>query len=95
MQAAPRLQAWHIQTAEKTTVQMTANAWNHCRSRQPAAPSLIEKVTGTGEAVLIVGYDAQNVVLWTPGQAGTRNMGRKDATAMFATAGNLYFTCLP
>ena len=37
------------------------------------------------EAVLIVGYDAQNVVLWTPGQAGTRNMGRKDVTAMFAT----------
>jgi hypothetical protein len=34
-------------------------------------------------------------VLWTPGQAGTRNMGRKDAAAMFATAGNLYFTCLP
>ena len=52
-------------------------------------------MTGTGEAVLIVGYDAQNVVLWTPGQAGTRNMGRKDAAAMFATAGNLYFTCLP
>ena len=52
-------------------------------------------MTGTGEAVLIVGYDAQNVVLWTPGQAGTRNMGRKDVTAMFATAGNLYFTCLP
>ena len=52
-------------------------------------------MTGTGEAVLIVGYDAQNVVLWTPGQAGTRNMGRKDAATMFATAGNLYFTCLP
>lgn len=52
-------------------------------------------MTGTGDAVLIVGYDAQNVVLWTPGQAGTRNMGRKDAAAMFVAAGNLYFTCLP
>lgn len=45
-------------------------------------------------AVLIVGYDPQNVILWTPGQTELRTMGRGDASAAFADGGNLFFTSL-
>lgn len=49
----------------------------------------------TGQAVLIVGYDQQNIVYYEPGQAETTRAGLKDSTAMFEEAGNLFFTCLP
>ena len=53
----------------------------------------VTAVTGDG-AVLIVGYDPQNVILWTPGQTELRTMGRGDASAAFAEGGNLFFTSL-
>ncbi len=53
----------------------------------------VAAVTGDG-AVLIVGYDPQNVILWTPGQTELRTMGRGDASAAFADGGNLFFTSL-
>lgn len=53
----------------------------------------VTAVTGDG-AVLIVGYDPQNVILWTPGQTELRTMGRGDASAAFVDGGNLFFTSL-
>ena len=48
----------------------------------------VTAVTGDG-AVLIVGYDPQNV-----GQTELRTMGRGDASTAFAEGGNLFFTSL-
>ena len=53
----------------------------------------VTAVTGDG-AVLLVGYDPQNVILWIPGQAELRTMGRGDASAAFEEGGNLFFTSL-
>lgn len=38
----------------------------------------VTAVTGDG-AVLIVGYDPQNVILWTPGQTELRSNGKRRA----------------
>ncbi len=58
-----------------------------------SAPVLAFK--DTGEAVLIVGYDAQNVIYYEPGQAVLEKGGIKDSAAMFEAGGNLFFTYLP
>ena len=52
-------------------------------------------ITDTGGAVVITGYDAQNIICYEPGQAETVRMGMKDSAAMFEQAGNLFFTYLP
>ncbi len=49
----------------------------------------------SGEAVLIVGYDAQNITYYEPGQTTLQRAGLKDASVMFEMAGNLFFTYLP
>lgn len=51
--------------------------------------------TDTGEYVLIVGYDAQNITYYEPGKTALVKAGQKDSTAMFENAGNLFFTYLP
>lgn len=52
-------------------------------------------ITDTGEAILIVGYDAQNIMYYEAGQTALKRAGMKDSTAMFEAAGNLFFTYLP
>lgn len=52
-------------------------------------------ITDTGGAVLIIGYDAQNIICYEPGTAQTVRMGMKDSADMFEQAGNLFFTYLP
>ena len=52
-------------------------------------------ITDTGDAVLIVGYDAQNIVYCEAGQTALKKAGMKDSAEMFERAGNLFFTCLP
>ncbi len=52
-------------------------------------------ITDTGEAVLIVGYDAQNIIYCEAGQTTLKRAGMIDSTEMFERAGNLFFTCLP
>ena len=52
-------------------------------------------ITESGEAVLMVGYDAQNIIYYEPGQTTLSRAGLKDATEMFEAAGNLFFTYLP
>jgi len=52
-------------------------------------------VKDTGEPVLIVGYDAQNIICFEPGKTALTKAGMKDSTAMFENAGNLFFTYLP
>lgn len=51
-------------------------------------------IAESGQAVLIVGYDAQNIVYYEPGETALKKAGLKDATAMFEEAGNLFFTYL-
>lgn len=43
------------------------------------------------EAVLVVGYDAQNVILYNPLEGTSKKMGMNDATEMFESAGNVFF----
>lgn len=43
------------------------------------------------EAVLVVGYDAQNVYLFNPLMGKAEKMGMKDASGMFKSAGNVFF----
>lgn len=54
-------------------------------------------VTDTGETVLLVGYDQQNVVYYEPGQTTLNKVkaGSKDDVPMFEASGYLFFTCLP
>lgn len=52
-------------------------------------------MTDTGTAILIVGYDPQNILYYEPGQTVLKKSGTKDSTAMFEAAGNLFFTYLP
>ncbi len=52
-------------------------------------------ITDTGNAVLIVGYDAQNIIYYESGQAALKKAGIKDSTAMFESAGNLFISYLP
>lgn len=52
-------------------------------------------ITDTGDAVLIVGYDAQNIIYYEAGQTAPEKAGMKDSTEMFERAGNLFFTCQP
>ncbi len=52
-------------------------------------------ITDTGDAVLIVGYDAQNIICYDASRGTLNRMGIKDSTAMFETAGNLFFTYTP
>lgn len=51
-------------------------------------------ITDTGTAVLIVGYDVQNIIYYEPGQTSLKKAGINDSTAMFESAGNLFFTYL-
>ncbi len=52
-------------------------------------------ITDTGNAILIVGYDTLNITYYEPGQTVLQKMGNKDSAAMFAQAGNLFYTYLP
>lgn len=57
------------------------------------APVMARK--DTGDYVLIVGYDAQNITYYEPGKTTLTKAGQKDSTAMFESAGNFFFTYLP
>ncbi|MGB8454835.1 MAG: hypothetical protein WCD89_21215 [Anaerocolumna sp.] len=46
-------------------------------------------------AVLITGYDAYNITVIDPSLHTTKKIGLNDGTAMFAEAGNLFFSYLP
>ena len=48
-----------------------------------------------GGAVLIVGYDAQNIIYYRPGSNDLIKGGMNDSSSMFEEAGNVFFTCLP
>lgn len=52
-------------------------------------------ITDTGDAVLIVGYDAQNIICYDASRGALNRMGIKDSTVMFEAAGNLFFTYTP
>lgn len=51
-------------------------------------------ITEDGTAVLIVGYDVQNIIYYEPGQTTLKKAGLNDSAAMFERAGNLFFTYL-
>ena len=47
---------------------------------------------GSNDAVLVVGYDANNVVLYDPAMGQTYKRTIADADEMFFNAGNIFFT---
>jgi len=49
-------------------------------------------MTGSNDAVLVVGYDANNVVLYDPAMGQTYKRTTADADEMFFNAGNIFFT---
>lgn len=49
-------------------------------------------MTGSNDAVLVVGYDANNVVLYDPAVGQTYKRTTADADEMFFNAGNIFFT---
>lgn len=49
-------------------------------------------MTGRGNAVLIVGYDAKNTILYDPAQMKTYKMGMNDSTLWFEQNGNRFIT---
>ncbi len=49
-------------------------------------------MTGTFDAVLVIGYDANNVVLYNPLTGTSYKQAITDADTMFENAGNVFFT---
>lgn len=47
------------------------------------------------EAVLLVGYDAKNIIVYNPVTDTREKIGMNDATEMFANAGNVFLGYLP
>jgi len=51
-------------------------------------------VKDTGDFILIVGYDAQNITYYEPGQTVLKKAGKKDSASMFEQTGNIFFSYL-
>lgn len=51
-------------------------------------------MTGSDDAVLVVGYDNNNVIIFDPSLQTTYRRNMSDAVEMFANAGNVFFTYL-
>lgn len=51
-------------------------------------------MTGSNDAVLVVGYDSSNVVIYDPAMGMTYRKSLDDADKMFEAAGNVFFTYL-
>ncbi|MBO4266055.1 MAG: hypothetical protein J5910_02595 [Lachnospiraceae bacterium] len=49
-------------------------------------------MTGEGKAVVIIGYDAKNTILYDPSQERVYKMGMNDSGNMFERAGNRFIT---
>ena len=52
-------------------------------------------MTGGGGAVIIIGYDAKNTVLYDPKNESVYKMGMNDSKNMFEKAGNRFITYVP
>ena len=46
--------------------------------------------TGENSALLIVGYDSANILVYNPDNMSTSKMGMQDATEYFASLGNVF-----
>ena len=53
----------------------------------------IYAMTGEG-AVLITGIGSENVYIWNPENAATTGMSIESAENMFASAGNIFISCM-
>ncbi|MCI8389381.1 MAG: hypothetical protein HFI35_01485 [Roseburia sp.] len=51
-------------------------------------------MTGSGDAVLLTGYDSSNVIVFDPNAGASRRIPVDDADELFADAGNIFFTYL-
>ena len=49
-------------------------------------------MTGEGKAVVIIGYDAKNTILYDPSQERVYKMGMNDSGNTFERAGNRFIT---
>lgn len=49
-------------------------------------------MTGQGSAVIIMGYDSKNTILYDPGEDSVYKLGMNDSKSMFEKAGNRFIT---
>ncbi len=61
----------------------------------PSAGIPVMAMTGEGNAVIIMGYDAKNTILYDPNEDRVYKMGMNDSAKLFERAGNRFITYIP
>ena len=61
----------------------------------PSAGTPVMAMTGEGNAVVIMGYDAKNTILYDPKEEKVYKYGMNDSAGMFERAGNRFITYIP
>ena len=61
----------------------------------PSSGIPVMAMTGEGNAVIIMGYDAKNTILYDPKEERVYKMGMNDSATMFERAGNRFITYVP
>ncbi|MBO4890335.1 MAG: hypothetical protein J5574_05020 [Lachnospiraceae bacterium] len=61
----------------------------------PSSGVPVMAMTGEGNAVIIMGYDAKNTILYDPKEERVYKYGMNDSRSMFERAGNRFITYIP
>ena len=61
----------------------------------PSSGIPVMAMTGEGNAVIIMGYDAKNTILYDPKEERVYKYGMNDSRSMFERAGNRFITYIP
>ena len=61
----------------------------------PSSGTPVMAMTGEGNAVIIMGYDAKNTILYDPREDRVYKLGMNDSALMFERAGNRFITYIP
>ncbi len=61
----------------------------------PSSQIPVMAMTGEGNAVIIMGYDAKNTILYDPREERVYKLGMNDSANMFERSGNRFITYIP
>ena len=61
----------------------------------PSSGTPVMAMTGEGNAVVIMGYDAKNTILYDPKEERVYKFGMNDSASLFERAGNRFITYIP
>jgi hypothetical protein len=61
----------------------------------PSSGTPVMAMTGKGNAVVIMGYDAKNTILYDPNEERVYKFGMNDSAGLFERAGNRFITYIP